>query len=178
MTSVAFKTRLGNCSPYIKRHFCIDPMTILVSHQAAPHILQQNCTHAVAYWDYTIDRIGVMTKKAEKMLPKLLNEWLCNVQHCPRVWILELSRKALQISLSASGVKRNFWPLRNFWPILVCQWFYFQSKGIKFGDYFLDVCGASQNFFARCQIPTTSYSTGINITAEKLLDLVLDVHFF
>ena len=49
MTSVALKTtleiKLGNCSSYIKRHFCIDPMTMLVSHQAAPHILQQNCAH-------------------------------------------------------------------------------------------------------------------------------------
>jgi len=30
-------------SIYMKRHCCIDPMTRLVSHQAAPHILQQNC---------------------------------------------------------------------------------------------------------------------------------------
>jgi len=40
VTSVALKTtletKLGNCSPYIKRHFCIDPITILVSHQAVP----------------------------------------------------------------------------------------------------------------------------------------------
>jgi len=24
-----------------------------------------------------------------------------------------------------SGVKRNFWPLRNSWPIIVCQLFCF-----------------------------------------------------
>jgi len=37
-------------SVFVKLHFCIDPMTILVSHQAAPpHILQQNCAHARVY---------------------------------------------------------------------------------------------------------------------------------
>jgi len=31
----------------MKRNFCIDPMTILVSHYAvSPHILQRNCSHA------------------------------------------------------------------------------------------------------------------------------------
>jgi len=29
----------------MKRHFCINPMTILVSHQAVPHILRQNYAH-------------------------------------------------------------------------------------------------------------------------------------
>ena len=32
------------------------------------------------YWDYTIDRLGVMAQKAENMLPKLLCELLWNVQ--------------------------------------------------------------------------------------------------
>jgi len=49
VTSAALKTtleiKLGNCSPYTKRHFCIDPITTLVSHQAVLHILQQNCAH-------------------------------------------------------------------------------------------------------------------------------------
>jgi len=38
-----------------------------------------------------------------------------------------------------------------------------QNKGIKFGDYFFDVCFVNLNFLVRCQIPTTSYSTGTNI---------------
>jgi len=44
-----------------------------------------------------------MAQKAEKMLSKILIEWLCNVQLLPRVWILEISRKAFRISLSVSG---------------------------------------------------------------------------
>jgi len=50
-----------------------------------------------------------MAQKAENMLPKIILEWLCNVQLFPRVWILEMSRKAFRISSSESGVKRNFW---------------------------------------------------------------------
>jgi len=26
-----------------------------------------------------------------------------------------------------TGIKRNFWPLRNFWPIIVCQLFGFSE---------------------------------------------------
>jgi len=53
--------------------------------------------------DYTIDRLGVMTQKAEKMLLKTLNYWLCNVQLFPKVWILEISLKAFRISGCVSG---------------------------------------------------------------------------
>jgi len=35
--------------------------------------------------DYTIDRLGVMAQKAEKMLLKIINERLCNVQIFPKV---------------------------------------------------------------------------------------------
>ena len=39
-----------------------------------------------------------MAQKAEKMLLKILNEWLCNVQLFPKVWILEIFIKAFWIS--------------------------------------------------------------------------------
>jgi len=32
-----------------------------------------------------------------------------------------------------------------------------QSKGIKFGDYFIDVCFVSPNFLVIYQIPTKRY---------------------
>jgi len=62
---------------------------------------------------------GVMTQKPEKILPKILNEWLCNVQLLPRVWILKISTKAFSISLSVSGsrLKLVFWypyPVANY----------------------------------------------------------------
>jgi len=41
-----------------------------------------------------------MVQKIERMLPKIINKWLCNVQFFPRAWILEISRKIFQISLS------------------------------------------------------------------------------
>jgi len=53
--------------------------------------------------DYTIDRLGVMTQKAEKMLLEVINEWLCNVQLFRKVWILEIFIKAFRISGSESG---------------------------------------------------------------------------
>ena len=46
-----------------------------------------------------------MAQKAEKMLLKIMNEWLCNVQLFPKVWILETSIKVFQMP----SVKRNFW---------------------------------------------------------------------
>jgi len=49
--------------------------------------------------------------------------------------------------------------------LFVC-YFDSQSKGIKFGDYFF-MCVVKLNFLVRCQIPTTSYSTGIRKTSEK-----------
>ena len=42
------------------------------------------------------------------MLPKILNERLCNVQLFPRVWILKILRKAFRIFLSVSG---SLWKL-------------------------------------------------------------------
>jgi len=56
-------------------------------------ISRQGNGMALRYRDYTIDRLGVMEQKAEKMLLKIINEWLCNVQLFPKVWILEISRK-------------------------------------------------------------------------------------
>ena len=53
--------------------------------------------------DYTIDRLGVMGQKAEKMLLKIINEWLCNVQLFPKLWILKILIKAFRISGSESG---------------------------------------------------------------------------
>ena len=38
-----------------------------------------------------------MVQKAEKMLLKIINEWLCNVQLFPKVWILEILIKAFRI---------------------------------------------------------------------------------
>jgi len=51
--------------------------------------------------------------------------------------------------------------------LFVVSYFASLSEGIKFGDYFFDVCCVNYNFLVRCQIPTTSYSTGIAITTEK-----------
>ena len=52
--------------------------------------------------------------------------------------------------------------------ILFVSYFASQSKGIKFGDYFFDVCCANLvRFLVRCQMPTTSYSTGLSKTSEK-----------
>ena len=47
---------------------------------------------------------------------------------------------SLGSSTRAAGVKGNFWPLQNFRPIIACQYFASQSKGIEFGDYFFDLC--------------------------------------
>jgi len=38
-----------------------------------------------------------MAQKAEKMLLKIMNVWLCNVQLFPKVWILETSIKPFRI---------------------------------------------------------------------------------
>jgi len=38
----------------MKRHFCIDPLTILLSHQAVPYISQQNCAHDYMHFDMCI----------------------------------------------------------------------------------------------------------------------------
>jgi len=51
MISVAFKTPLKNKweSAFIKIHFCIDPMTVLVSRQAVPPHFTTNCVHGTSY---------------------------------------------------------------------------------------------------------------------------------
>jgi len=33
----------------------------------------------------------------------------------------------LQKALDYTGVKRNFWPLRNIWPIIICQLYCFSE---------------------------------------------------
>jgi len=66
--------------------------------------------------DYIIDRLGVMAQKAEEMLLKIINEWLCNVQLFPNVWNLEISMKAFRISVSGSRSKAVFgypYPVAN-----------------------------------------------------------------
>ena len=50
--------------------------------------------------------------------------------------------------------------------LLFVSYFASQSKGIKFGKYFFDVCCVNLNFLVRRQIPT-SYSTGISINTER-----------
>jgi len=82
--------------------------------------------------------------------------------------------------------------------LLLVSYFAAQKKGMKFGEYFFDECCANQNwcgkksvlskesntkflqnidfayevciisFLLRCQTPTTSYSTGITTTTEKI----------
>jgi len=44
--------------------------------------------------------------------------------------------------------------------LLFVSYFTSQSEGIKFGDYFFDVCCVSQNVVIRCQTPTTSLQYG------------------
>ena len=50
--------------------------------------------------------------------------------------------------------------------LLFVSYFASQSIGIKFGDYFFDVCCVHSNFLVTCQIPTTSYSTGIRVVSR------------
>jgi len=45
--------------------------------------------------------------------------------------------------------------------LFLVSYFDSQSKGIRFGDCFYDVCCVNSNVLVTCQIPT-SYSTGIN----------------
>jgi len=49
-----------------------------------------------------------MKEKAEKMLMKITNEWLCNEKRFPKVRILETSIKAFWISVS--GCKLTILP--------------------------------------------------------------------
>ena len=51
--------------------------------------------------------------------------------------------------------------------ILFFSYFSSQSKGIKFGNYFFDVCCVNWNILVRYQVPTTSHSTGITLSIEN-----------
>jgi len=51
---------------------------------------------------------------------------------------------------------------------LFVSYFSSQSEEIKFGNYFFDVCCGNQNILVRCQVPTTSYITGISLTSENV----------
>jgi len=51
--------------------------------------------------------------------------------------------------------------------LLFFSYFASQNKEIKSGYYFSDVCCVIQNILDRCQVPTTSYSTGIIFSIEK-----------
>ena len=63
--------------------------------------------------------------------------------------------------------------------LLFVSYFASLSKGIKFGNYFFDVCCVKLSFLVRCQIPTTSYSTGITTTTKNIgLSLRLQLFFF
>jgi len=57
--------------------------------------------------------------------------------------------------------------------LLFFSHFVSQNKEIKSGNYFFDVCCVNQNILARCQEPTTSYSTGITLTIENFRTLAL-----
>jgi len=50
---------------------------------------------------------------------------------------------------------------------LFVSYFASQNKGIRFGNYFFDVCCVNQNFLVRCQVATTRYTTGITLTIEN-----------
>ena len=51
--------------------------------------------------------------------------------------------------------------------ILFFSYFSCQSKGIKFGDYFFDMCCVNSNILVRYQVTTTSHRTGITLTIEN-----------
>jgi len=55
----------------------------ILPHQEEIHADKLGIT--LRFRDYTIDRLGVMAQKAEKILLKIINEGLCNVQLFPKV---------------------------------------------------------------------------------------------
>jgi len=59
------------------------------------------------------------------------------------------------------GVKRNFWPLRNFWPVIVIQLFCFSKYRNKVWQLLFWCVLWKLKRLVRCQVSTTSYSTGI-----------------
>jgi len=50
--------------------------------------------------------------------------------------------------------------------LLFLSYFTSQNKGIKFCNYFFDVCCVNWNILARSQAPTTRYTTGITSPIE------------
>jgi len=55
----------------------------ILPHQEQIHADKLGIT--LQFRDYTIDKLGVMAQKAEKILLKIINEWLCNVQLFPKI---------------------------------------------------------------------------------------------
>jgi len=53
-----------------------------------------------------------------------------------------------------------------------------QNKEINCGNLFFDVCCVNWNILVRCQVPTTSYSTGITWTIENFRTLIVDLNYF
>ena len=112
-----------------------------------------------------------------KFNPKLYEKysWLCvssitNELYC---WpCLLFSKKESSVWSSA---QRGYDDLNNLHTaagrhdktaLFFVSYFVSQSKGIQFGDYFWCVL-CKLNFLVRCQIPATSYITGISKTSEK-----------
>jgi len=62
--------------------------------------------------------------------------------------------------------------------ILFVSHFASQNKGIKFGNYFFDVCCANWNVLVGCQTHTTSLPFENNYNHWKILDLMLDLNYF
>jgi len=62
--------------------------------------------------------------------------------------------------------------------LLFLSYFSSQSKRINFGNYFFDVCCVNENILVRCQVPTTSYRTGITSIIEKFSGLFVDLNYF
>jgi len=74
---------------------------------------------------------------------------------------------------SRAGVKRNFWPDIGF------QLFCFSEQINNIWQLlFWCVLHKIKQFGWRCQVPTTSYSTGKTLTIEKFRSLLLTSIFF
>jgi len=76
-----------------------------------------------------------MAQEAEKMLLKIINEWLCNVELFPEVCILEISIKAFGISGSVSGSCLKAVVLPNTQPANRCQ-----TKFLTFANFLTYHC--------------------------------------
>jgi len=51
--------------------------------------------------------------------------------------------------------------------LLFFSYFASQNKETKSGNSFFDMCCVNQNILVRCQVLTTSYTTGITFTIEN-----------